>query len=107
MIPVPTGYHILIELLPSSEKKASIKIPQKTRVRETTASILGMVKKMGPDCYSDQVKFPSGPWCREGDYVMFRSYSGTRFKIGEVEYRTTNDDTIEAVVADPTAIERA
>lgn len=106
MLPEPTGYHLLIELMPYSEKKGSIFIPDKTRERESVASILGKVVKMGPDCYTID-KFPTGPWCKVGDYVMFRSYSGTRFKIGELEYRTVNDDTVEAVVADPSAIERA
>ncbi len=105
-LPEPTGYHILIELKPFEEKKGSIFIPEKTRERETTASIMGRVVKMGPSCYKDTTRFPDGPWCKPGDWVMFRSYSGVRFKVGEVEYRVTNDDTIESVVADPSIVER-
>jgi co-chaperonin GroES (HSP10) len=55
----------------------------------------------------DQDKFPTGPWCNVGDWVIFRSYSGTRLKIGEQEFRLINDDTVEAVVEDPRTIDRA
>ena len=106
-LPAPTGYHVLIELRPSEEKKGSIIIPDKTRERESTASILGRIVAMGPDSYKDASKFPTGPWCKPGDWVMFRSYSGARFKVGDIEYRITNDDTVEAVVADPSSVERA
>jgi co-chaperonin GroES (HSP10) len=62
---------------------------------------------MGADAYKDASRYPDGPWCQPGDYVMFRMNSGTRFKMGDVEYRLMNDDSIEAVVADPRGIQRA
>ena len=62
---------------------------------------------MGDQAYSDAERFPTGAWCKEGDYVMFRMNSGTRFTIGGIEYRLMNDDSIEAVVTDPTGIQRA
>jgi co-chaperonin GroES (HSP10) len=62
---------------------------------------------MGSAAYGDKERFPDGPWCKEGDFVMFRMNSGTRFTIGGIEYRLMNDDSIEAVVADPTGIQRA
>jgi co-chaperonin GroES (HSP10) len=65
---------------------------------------------MGSQAYQDPEKFPDGAWCKEGDYVLMRAYSGTRFKVrssqGDQEFRLINDDTVEAVVADPRVISR-
>ena len=66
--------------------------------------MVGLVVDMGTEAYGDEARFPNGPWCKQGDYVMFRSNSGTRFKVGGKEFRLMNDDSIEAVVADPSAI---
>jgi len=66
-----------------------------------------VVLDMGDQAYSDADRFPTGPWCKQGDYVMFRANSGTRFKVGKQEYRLINDDTVEAVVQDPSKITRA
>jgi co-chaperonin GroES (HSP10) len=82
-------------------------LPDSLKAAEQTASIIGMVVAMGPDAYMDGAKFPSGPYCKEGDFVIFRSYSGTRFKIGGKEFRLINDDTVEAVVDDPRGFARA
>ena len=57
--------------------------------------------------YLDKDKFPTGPWCKVGDWILMRSYSGTRFKIKGQEFRILNDDTVQAVIADPRLIERA
>jgi co-chaperonin GroES (HSP10) len=65
------------------------------------------VVKQGPDCYKDTAKFPTGPWCKEGDFVLVRAYSGTRFKIHNREFRLINDDTVEGVVEDPRGYSRA
>jgi co-chaperonin GroES (HSP10) len=70
-------------------------------------SIIGLVLDMGEQAYSDEERFPTGPWCKAGDYVMFRMNTGTRFRVGGVEYRLMNDDSIEAIVADPHGITRA
>jgi len=59
---------------------------------------------MGESAYSDEERFPSGPWCKVGDYVMFRMNTGTRFKVNGKEFRLMNDDSIEAVVPDPRGI---
>lgn len=72
--------------------------------REATASLVGFVIAMGPDCYKDKSRFPNGPWCKEGDFVLMRAYSGTRIKIHGKEFRLINDDTPEAVVDDPRGI---
>ena len=74
---------------------------------EHIMSIMGLVLDMGDGAYADKERFPSGPWCKQGDYVMFRMNTGTRFKLEGVEYRLMNDDSIEAVVNDPRGITRA
>ena len=62
---------------------------------------------MGESAYQDPVRFPHGPWCKQGDFVMFRANTGSRFKVNGSEYRIMNDDSIEAVVADPRGVTRA
>jgi len=68
---------------------------------------VGFVLKMGPDCYKNESRFPTGPYCQEGDFIIMRSYSGTRMNIHGKEFRLINDDTVEAVVDDPRGIEKA
>jgi len=82
-------------------------MPDSLKSAEQTASVIGFVVKAGPDAYMDKDKFPNGPYCQEGDFVIFRSYSGTRFKIDKQEFRLINDDTVEAVVEDPRGYTRA
>ena len=104
----PVGFKLLIALLPAEEKtEGGIIIPDNPKDREHTASIMGNVLAMGPLAYLDKDKFPAGPWCGVGDWVMFKSYSGIRLKIRGQELRLINDDTVEAVVADPRLIKRA
>jgi co-chaperonin GroES (HSP10) len=71
---------------------------------EEVGSIVGFVLKMGPDAYADAQRFPSGAYCKEGDWVLMRSYSGTRFSVHGKEFRLINDDSVEAVVEDPRGI---
>ena len=106
-LPEPTGYKVLVAM-PSVEDatKGGVLLPDELKSLEQTASIVGLVVKVGPDAYNDTKKFPNGPWCKEEDYVIFRSYSGTRFKIGKQEFRIINDDTVEATVEDPRAYQR-
>ena len=107
-IPEPSGYKLLIKPLEVKEKTDSgIYMPDALKNAEQTASVLGFVVKAGPDAYKDSDKFPYGPYCKEGDFVIFRSYSGTRFKIDKQEFRLINDDTVEAVVDDPRGYSRA
>lgn len=107
-LPQPAGYRLLIATLAVSEKtEGGVIMPDKLKDAEQTASIIGLVLKAGAEAYADADKFPSGPYCKEGDFVIFRSYSGTRFKIGEHEFRIINDDTVEAVVDDPRGYRRA
>ena len=81
-------------------------MPDQIRDAEGVASIIGFVVSMGSDAYKDQEKFPNGAYCKKGDFVIFRSYSGTRFKIHQQEFRLINDDTVEAVVDDPRGYKR-
>ena len=107
-IPEPSGYKLLIKPLEVKEKTDSgVYMPDSLKSAEQTASVIGFVVKAGPDAYMDKDKFPNGPYCQEGDCVMFRSYSGTRFKIDKQEFRLINDDTVEAVVDDPRGYTRA
>jgi len=103
----PTGFHLLIEMRKLAEKTAGgIVLPEKSRKIEETAGIIGRVLGMGPDAYSDPQRFPSGPWCKVGDFILMRAYSGSRLISGDTEYRIINDDTVEAVVSDPSKVER-
>ena len=106
-LPEPSGYHILIGI-PESEEKTDggiLKARQTIEIEET-ATIVGFVLKLGPDCYKDKKRFPSGSWCKEGDFIIMRAYSGTRISIHGKEFRLINDDTVEAVVEDPRGISR-
>ena len=107
-LPQPSGYRLLIALPDVSDKtEGGVYMPESLKSAEEVASILGFVLKVGPQAYNDPERFPDGPWCKEGDFVIFRAYSGTRFKIADKEFRLINDDTVEAVVDDPRGFRRA
>jgi co-chaperonin GroES (HSP10) len=107
-LPVPVGYKLLIAL-PQVEGtyESGIAKAERTMQQEQILSIVGAVLDMGSQAYSDAERFPNGPWCKVGDFVMFRANTGTRFKVAGVEYRLMNDDSIEAVVSDPRGVVRA
>ena len=106
-LPEPTGYRILIAIPEKEEKTEGGIIKAEETIRyEEVSTITGFVLKMGPDCYKDESRFPTGPWCSEGDFVVFRAFSGTRIKIHGKEFRIINDDSVEAVVDDPRGIEK-
>jgi len=107
-LPEPQGFKILIGL-PKIEEKYESGILKASSViqQDEVATVIGFVIKMGPDCYKDSARFPSGPYCKEGDFVLMRTYAGTRFKLHGVEFRLVNDDSIEAVVLDPRGYSRA
>ena len=107
-LPEPKGYKLLIAIPKLEEKtQGGVIIPDKLKGLEQTASIVGLVIALGDAAYKDADKFPDGPYCKEGDFVIFRSYSGTRFKLRGEEFRLINDDTVEAVVDDPREYTRA
>ena len=106
-MPKPKGYKLLISPVQIDEKtEGGVYMPDALRDAEGIASIIGFVVKMGDDAYKEKEKFPNGAYCKEGDFVIFRSYSGTRFKIHNEEFRLINDDTVEAVVDDPRGYRR-
>ena len=106
-MPEPSGYKILIALPDIDEAtEGGIIKAEETRYVESVATIVGFVLKMGPDCYKDQKRFPSGPWCSEGDFILMRTYTGTRFRVHGKELRLINDDSLEAVIDDPRGYER-
>jgi len=107
-LPVPVGYKLLIAL-PQVEGtyESGIAKAERTMQQEQILSIVGAVLDMGAQAYSDAERFPNGPWCKVGDFVMFRANTGTRFRVAGVEYRLMNDDSIEAVVSDPRGVTRA
>ena len=108
-IPQPTGWRILVMPYMGKEKTdGGIYVPDPVREREARATVTAYVAKVGPLAYKDVDKFgEDGAWCKEGDWVVFRAYSGTRMKIYGKEFRLINDDTVEAVVDDPTGVVRA
>jgi co-chaperonin GroES (HSP10) len=108
-LPTPVGYRVLVALPEIEETFENTKV-LKTNTEmhnEHIMSILGLVIDMGSQAYSDQERFGDTPWCKIGDFVMFRANTGTRFKISGKEYRLMNDDSIEAIVADPRGVTRA
>ena len=107
-IPKPVGYRVLIAL-PTIEETydSGIVKADRTLNEERILSTMGIVLDMGGEAYSDKERFPNGPWCKVGDFVMFRPNSGTRFRVNGQELRLLNDDSIEAVVPDPKGITRA
>jgi len=109
MLPKPTGWKILCGVPDVSDKfenSSLVKAESIMRQEEHSTTIL-FVLAVGPDAYKDTDKFSNGPWCKEGDFVLVRTYSGTRFKIYGKEFRLLNDDQIDAVVDDPRGITRA
>ena len=106
-LPDPRGYHILVALPEAEEKYESgiLKADQTRHFEEVLATVFFVVK-LGPDAYKGD-RFPSGPWCKEGDFILARPNSGTRLKIHGREFRLINDDSVEAVVQDPRGISRA
>jgi co-chaperonin GroES (HSP10) len=106
-LPKPMGYRILCAI-PEAEKefdnglaKADVTIKND----EILTTVLFVVS-MGPDCYNDKERFPTGPWCKQGDFILVRPNAGTRLVIHGREFRIINDDSVEATVDDPRGITR-
>lgn len=110
-LPDPATYHILTVVPEAMEEFADSDVgiikDAKTMYHEEILTPVLFVVKMGPDCYKDEKRFPSGPSCKKGDFVVVRPNSGTRLKIHGREFRLINDDSVEAVVEDPRGITRA
>jgi co-chaperonin GroES (HSP10) len=110
-LPEPKGYRILCAI-PEVEKEFEdssiglIKSELTIDYEEKLATVLFVVA-LGPDCYADKERFPSGAWCKQGDFIIVRPHAGTRLMIHGREFRMINDDSVEAVVQDPRGIKRA
>lgn len=106
-IPRPVTYHLLC-LLPEADEAydSGLLKADKTKHFEELLSPVLFVVKLGPDAFKDATRFPSGPSCKEGDFILCRPNSGTRMKIHGREMRIINDDSVEAVVEDPRGISR-
>jgi len=109
-LPKPSGYRILCAI-PEAEKQFEesdiglIKADETMRNEETLTTVLFVVE-LGPDCYKDTTKFPTGPWCKQGDFILIRPYAGSRLVIHGREFRIINDDSVEGIVDDPRGIKR-
>ena len=109
-LPKPSGYRILCAI-PEAEKQFEeseiglMKADETMRNEETLTTVLFVVE-LGPDCYKDTTKFPTGPWCKKGDFILVRPYAGSRLVIHGREFRIINDDTVEGIVDDPRGIKR-
>jgi co-chaperonin GroES (HSP10) len=110
-LPLPTGWKLLCIVPDVSEKLDGTELdlvkPTSILKQEEHATTVLFVLKVGPDEYKDASKFPNGAWCKEGDFILVRTYSGTRFTIYGKEFRLINDDQVDAVVQDPRGITRA
>jgi len=107
-LPKPAGYHILCMVPKADEEYESglVKSAQSMQYEEVLTPVL-FVMAIGPDAYQDKERFPSGPLCKVGDFVLIRPSSGSRLKIHGQEFRIINDDSVEAVVEDPRGVTRA
>ena len=107
-LPKPQGYRILCAI-PEAEKTfdgSTLEKADSTLQFEELLTTVLFVVDLGPDCYQDEKKFPTGPWCKKGDFVLVRPNAGTRLVIHGREFRLINDDSVEAVVDDPRGIRR-
>lgn len=106
-VPDPATYHLLCILQKANDSYDSglIKADKTMQFEELLSPVLFVVK-VGPDAFKDEKRFPSGPSCKEGDFIIVRPNTGTRMKIHGTEFRIINDDSVEAVVQDPRGISR-
>jgi co-chaperonin GroES (HSP10) len=106
-LPTPSGYRILCAI-PEADKEYDsglAKADITMRNEEVLTTVLFVVA-LGPEAYKDESKFPSGAWCKKGDFILVRPNSGSRLLIHGREFRLINDDSVEAVVLDPRGISR-
>ena len=104
-LPQPTGWRILVlPFQPKRVTKGGVHIADTAAERQHVATVCGLVLEVGPDCYRDKERYPRGPWCKKGDWVMFARYAGSRFKIEGGEVRILNEDEVLATIQDPEQI---
>jgi len=101
-LPKPTGWIMLVLPFKMPEKtRGGLFLGQETLERQQVASTCGLVLAQGPDCYKETEKFPDGPWCKKGDWVIFARYAGSRIQIDGGEVRLLNDDEVLATIENP------
>ena len=101
-LPIPTGWRILVLPFKMKDKtKGGILITDDVVERAQVASTCGLVLEVGPDAYKDKERYPKGPWCKKGSWVVFARYAGSRIKIDGGEVRLLNDDEVLATVENP------
>ena len=104
-LPQPTGWRILVlPFTPKEKTKGGIIIAQEALDKARIATNCGYVVKMGPMAYGDKEKFPTGPWCKEKDWVIFARYAGSRLPIEGGEVRLLNDDEVLGTIKDPESV---
>ena len=102
VLPQPVGYRLLIKPYVGKKKtKGGIYLSEKTQETIEMTTVVGFVVKMGDLCYKDKEKFPTGPWCKEGQFVVYGRYAGSRFKTKYGEHRILNDDEIIGTINKP------
>lgn len=107
-LPQPSGYKILCAIPDIEEKYDSGLIKaDTTKKHEEILATVYFVVALGPDCYTDTERYPTGPWCKAGDFILVRPHTGTRIKIHGKEFRIINEDSVDGVVEDPRGISRA
>jgi len=106
-LPKPTGYNILCAIpeAEASYDNGLLKADITMRHEEVLTTVLFVVA-LGPECYADKDKFPSGPWCKPGDFILVRPNAGGRLLIHGKEFRMITDDSVQATVEDPRGITR-
>ncbi len=101
-IPKPTGWRIVVlPFRPPKKTKSGIVLAEQAVERQQIATVCGYVVSTGPLAYGDTEKFPHGPWCKKGDWIVFGRYAGARISIDGGEIRILNDDEVLATIADP------
>jgi hypothetical protein len=106
-LPTPSGWHILCAI-PETDKEYEsglVKADETIRIEEVLTTVLFVVS-LGPDCYTDKTRYPNGPWCKKGDFILIRPNAGSRLIIHGKEFRLINEDSVEATVLDPRGIKR-
>ena len=104
-LPQPTGWRLIVLPFKMDERtKGGIIMNESILEKQQVASQCGNVLAMGPQCYKDKERYPDGPWCKVGDWVIFARYAGSRIEIEGGEVRLLNEDEILATVQDPTDI---
>ena len=104
-LPQPTGWRILVLPFKMKEKtEGGVLLGQETLERQQVASQCGNVLAMGSECYRDKERYPTGPWCKVGDWVVFARYAGSRIEIEGGEVRLLNEDEVLATIQDPKSI---